>query len=245
MHESFLSPTELKGKLMDTFKGKLPSTYDFQIGYFTKKGNSKRWIEQEADLVSMYGQFENSDTITIFCDGKQKEAVGQARKRKRTTDDDAGSASDHEEKVRHVAEQLSEKHGDKWDQKQYLLWARMYVNKQWKSLDEEPDIPLLRGGLKKVPRKESISDAITGAAIAFAKALTPQNTPTPTPTKQSSGTHSPLPTGVSPASKAKLSSTYISQLRELQELRESGVLSEEEFQEQKMFALNNIRGMNK
>ena len=51
----------------------------------------------------MYGQSENSDTITIFCDGKQKEAVDQARKRKRTTDDDAGSASDHEEKVRHVA----------------------------------------------------------------------------------------------------------------------------------------------
>ena len=65
--------------------------------------------------------------------------------------------------------------------------------------------------------------------------------------QQSSSTHtpqSPLPSGVSPASKAKLSSAYISQLRELQELRESGVLSEEEFQEQKMFALNNTRGDN-
>ena len=183
----------------------------------------------------------------FFVMENKREAVGQARKRKRAIDDDASSASDHEEEVKRVSEQLSEKHGDKWDQKQYLLWARMYVNKQWKSLNEEPDIPLLRGGLKKVPRKESISDAITGAAIAFAKALTPQNAPTPTPIpmKQSSDTHSPLPTGVSPASKAKLSSTYISQLRELQELRESGVLSEEEFQEQKMFALNNIRGMNK
>ena len=66
MHDSFSSPTELKGKLVDTFKGKLPSTYDFQIGYFTKKGNSKRWIKQEADLLSMYKQFDHSDTIIIF-----------------------------------------------------------------------------------------------------------------------------------------------------------------------------------
>ncbi len=68
MHDSFSSPTELKGKLMDAFKGKLPSTYmyNFQIGYFTKKGSSKRWIEQEADLLSMYKQFDHSDTITIF-----------------------------------------------------------------------------------------------------------------------------------------------------------------------------------
>ena len=38
---------------MDTFKEKLPSTYDFQIGYLTKKGSSKWWIEQEADLQCM------------------------------------------------------------------------------------------------------------------------------------------------------------------------------------------------
>ena len=67
VHESFSSPTDLRGKLMDTFKGKLLSTYDFQIGYLTKRGSSKWCIEQEADLISMY---THSDTITIFCDGK-------------------------------------------------------------------------------------------------------------------------------------------------------------------------------
>jgi hypothetical protein len=169
--------------------------------------------------------------------------VANARKRKRAADDFTTSASNHEEEIKRIAGQLSEKHGDLWDRKQYLLWARMYVNIQWTSLDKEPDIhvPLLRGGLKKVPKEESISEAIAGAAIAFAKTLSVPSTPSssiPTPSK-------PLPDGVSPASKAKLSSAYISQLRELQELRENGVLSEEEFQEQKRFALNNIRGMNK
>ena len=90
-------------------------------------------------------------------------------------------------------------------------------------------------------KKEVFSEAITGAVIAFAKTLSMQNTPsssTQTPCQ-------PLPSGVSHASKAKLSNAYISQLCELQELHKNGVLSEKEFQEQKMFALNNIRGMNK
>ena len=50
-------------------------------------------------------------------------------------------------------------------------------------------------------------------------------------------------TGVSPSSKARLSGQYIKQLKSLQELRESGVLSEEEFKEQKTFALRNIHGV--
>ena len=86
--------------------------------------------------------------------------------------------------------------------------------------------------------KQSVVEVIAGAATAFAKALTPQRMSPPK--KQSS-----VQTSVSPASKAKLSGAYISQLRELQQLRESGVLDEDEFQEQKRFALDNIRGMNK
>ena len=52
---------------MDTFIDKLPDSFDFQVGYVTKKGSSKRWIEQEADLTSMYKQLEGSETVTI-CD---------------------------------------------------------------------------------------------------------------------------------------------------------------------------------
>ena len=52
-------------------------------------------------------------------------------------------------------------------------------------------------------------------------------------------------TDVSPCSKARLSGQYIEQLKSLQELKESGVLSEEEFEEQKTFALQNIRCLNK
>ena len=49
--------------------------------------------------------------------------------------------------------------------------------------------------------------------------------------------------GISPSSKAKISAMYLSQLKSLQELRASA-LSEEEFEEQKKFALKSIRGLN-
>ena len=127
---------------MDTVKGKLPSTYDFQISYLTKRGSSKRCIEQEADLISMYAQFDHSDTVTTFCNGNQENETN-TRKHQCTADNFVTSASDHEE-VRQVGEQLSEKHGDLRDRKQYLLWARIYID-QWKNLYEEPDIPLLCG----------------------------------------------------------------------------------------------------
>ena len=50
--------------------------------------------------------------------------------------------------------------------------------------------------------------------------------------------------GISPVSKANLSGQYLQQLRTLQQLRENTVLTDEEFQEQKRFLLENIRGIN-
>ncbi len=57
---------------------------------------------------------------------------------------------------------LWNKHGTKYNEKQFNLWARMIVNKQ-EDLGEPPNIPLT-GDIKK----ETLSE---GAACAFAKAL--------------------------------------------------------------------------
>ena len=73
---------------MHSFREKVPSSGDFPVGYITKRGNSKRWIEQGADLNSMYRQFESGDTITFFCDGKSEKSENK-RKRKSATEDSA------------------------------------------------------------------------------------------------------------------------------------------------------------
>ena len=137
---------------MDTFIDKLPDSFDFQVGYVTKKGSSKRWIEQEADLTSMYKQLEGSETVTIFCDGKHKEPTPPT--------------SDHEGEIKQVANDLSERHGSKWNHRQYQIWARMHVNNQWDRLDEPPNIPLISGGIK-ISRKETLSETLSGAAVAL------------------------------------------------------------------------------
>lgn len=116
----------------------------------------------------------------------------------------------------------------------------MIVNKQWKSYDDPPEVPLITGGAQKFPRRETFSEAITGAAVTFAKAIFPQKN------QQSiaQAAKTPVQSGVSPMSKAQLSSEYITQLKLLQELCDCGVLSDEEFLEQKSFALDNIRSIN-
>ena len=224
----------------------MPSSGDFPVGYITKRGNSKRWIEQAADLNSMYKQFESGDTITFFCDGKSEKSGENKRKRKCATEDTSDSAhGDHEQQIKKIALDLADMHGEKYNDNQFRLWARMMVNKQHNDMDHPPNIPLITGGVKKHARKESLTDAISGAATAFAKALASHRASPQKPTQPCAAATYAINTGVSPSSKARLSGQYIEQLKSLQELRESGVLSEEEFEEQKTFALQNIRCLNK
>lgn len=236
-HNLFTSPTTLKMKLMDTFKDKLPSTPDLiLLGYIAKRGG-KRGIEKELDLTSMYKQFDMHDPITLYCEIKSA-TIDPKRKRKAPTEPDS-DIEDHETEVKKAADKLKEIHGEeKYDSRQLMPWGRMIVNKQWKSYDDPPDVPLITGGARKFPRKETFSEAITGAALAFANAISPQSS------KQTQAAKTSVQSGVSPMSKARLSSEYITQLKSLQELRDCGVLSAEEFIEQKTFILDNIRSIN-
>jgi len=60
---------------------------------------------------------------------------------------------DHELKVKKVALDLGARHGDKYDDNQLKLWARMMVNKQHDDMDNPPNIPLITGGIKRHARK--------------------------------------------------------------------------------------------
>jgi len=54
IHEKFTSPEAIKEKLRDTFTENVPDNLEFEIGYFEKPGNSKRWIETVDDVEAMY-----------------------------------------------------------------------------------------------------------------------------------------------------------------------------------------------
>lgn len=236
MQEKFLSPGVLENKLKESFNKQLSG--HIEIGYIAKKGNRKRWIIGTDDLASMYKQCDAGNAITLFCEACAEPAsLGTGTRKHRS------SYSDHEDDVKRIALDLSDQHGKTYTEQQFRLWARMIVNGQHSDHEEPPNVPLLTGGTKKTPKKDSFTEAITGAATAFANVLTSSSKVNDGPTTP---THNvPQHTSVSPRSKAQLSSVYIAQLKDLQGLLESGVLTDDEFKEQKEIALQSIRNMNK
>ena len=69
-------------------------------------------------------------------------------------------------------------------------------------MENPPDIPAFSGSVPKKSRKESVTDVLAGAALAFAKAFTSEKT------NQTSGSasvsHPPVTSGVSPSKAIEL-----------------------------------------
>ena len=107
---------------------------------------------------------------------------------------------------------------------------------QHDSLDEPPRIPLFTGTCgTKGSRRDSLTDALTSAATAVVGILSH---------KDHAESSSDASGKVSPAKRARVSGQYLGHLEKLKNIHESGVLSCEEFEEQKAFALKNIRQLN-
>ena len=68
--------------------------------------------------------------------------------------------------------QLKDKHGSNYSGPQLRLWARMIIAKTHDSVEKPPNVPMITG-LNSRQRTDSFSDAMSNAATAFAKALSP------------------------------------------------------------------------
>ena len=246
IHEKFTSPEAIKEKLRDTFTENVPDSLEFEIGYFEKPGNSKRWIETVDDVEAMYCSNQSDDTYTLWCDGrKEGSCSGELLKRKNTCDSDTAEPHNKrakkEDEIETTFRTLRKEHSDKFSDPQLRLWARMYANGLHNDLENPPNVPAITGEPTKRKREEKVqplTEALAGAATAITKALITSQRPStpPSSVRQS--------TGISPASKANLSGQYLQQLRTLQQLRENEALTEEEFQEQKRLLLHNLTGLN-
>ena len=98
----------------------------------------------------------------------------------------------------------------------------MIRTSQWKDFNTPPNVPMITG---KVSRKEKSSntvvDTLATAAVAIIKELKKDAT---------SSKRACTPGGMSPGKKVELSSQYLKQLKEIQNLRDEGVLTLEEFE---------------
>ena len=121
----------------------------------------------------------------------------------------------------------------------------MITNKQHRDKTIPPNIPMIVGKIDKKHKKE-FSECLSDCAVAIVEALKGPPTPMPadaTPKCHCNTTNRGLSDGISPGKKVNLRSQYLSQLKTLQTLRDDGVLTVEEFHDEKASILNTLKGM--
>ena len=117
-----------------------------------------------------------------------------------------------------------------YDSPRIQLWARMISSGLHEDYYEPPDIPAFSGNGCKRSRRDSLSDSLSGAAMAFANALSKGNS-------TDKDKHStPATEVVSSSQVIDLGIKYFEQLRYLQSLLDNGILSEEEYVNRKIIS---------
>ena len=231
--EQFESVTQIKMKLIEEFGDQVPSQLDFSVGYYDGSQQAKTWLVTRDDLDALYKKYPNGGNVSLWCDGRSTDSVP---KRKRDLDSQPGSSyrQGKEEETEKTYMELREKHGSKYDAPRLRLWARMISTGLHSDYDTPPEIPAFLGSTPKRSRRESFSDAISGAAVAFAGALKEREKGQEQPT-------SVVPSGTSPGRSVELRMKNYEQLRYLQQLYDDGILTGEEYQEQKQLIITSIR----
>ena len=239
----FESVKALRSALYHELECEIPDG-DYNVGYFEGSQHRKKWLVSPADLESMYVHFKGKKHIPLWCDGKEsgtdscdEQPCKKKKKKSKDKDTHTKKVSEQEEELESVFQNLREKHGSKWSGPQYRLWARAIVSGVHESDSQPPNAPMFTGGLQKQP-KESLVDAFAGAATAIAKAFSPK--PLQDVAATSTMGHS---AHFSPGKKVEIRMKNLEQLRILQNLMEDGILSRDEFSEQKRIVLQSLNNL--
>lgn len=104
-------------------------------------------------------------------------------------------------------------------------------------LENPPNVPSFSNPAKR-QRTNSLSDSLTGAAVAFANTLSGAQRPVNT---TSISAPAPSVLGVSPGKTIELRMKSYEQLRYLQQMYDDGVIDLEEYKEQKKNVLGSLR----
>ena len=234
----FTSVTAIRVSLIDQFDEQVPESVKFNVGYID--GRHQMSLFNNEDLNLMYSKHKFGGEIILWCDGRCREDSRSSRKR--DIDTSLLKRQEREDQIDGTFKDLKSKHNDNYSVPQLQLWSRMICTNLHDNMDKPPNIPAFGGSTKK-PRKESVTDAITGAAATVIKALrTPDvNGSSNSKANVESESHRTPITGISPGKAVELRMKNLEQLRYLQNLFEDGILDEKEYAEQKNSILTSLR----
>ena len=242
---------------MEEFEGLVPETVEFEIGYFSGKQSKKQWLIGDEDIVQMYETLKKHN-ILLWCDRKQpvrtdnhERHSSQVDNRKRPSsqvDPPKSKRFELESEVDDIVTQLQEIHSDKFTIPQLRMWARYVQAGHYKDLKEPPPLPAFKG-IPKRAHKESLSDALAGAAVTIIDAIRSPQANVKTTTNLGLVINTPpknepaklVSVGVSPGRAAELRMRKLKELRELHSMLGEGILNEVEFVEQKTIVLESLQ----
>ena len=233
----------MRAKLVEEFQEQVPSDLTFNVGYFEGQSHSKISLVCNDDLDCMYAHCNKKGEITLWCDSRvELSDEGGRPLGKRRKEEAASRRQEKEEEVDEVFEELMEAHHGDFSTPQLRLWARMIASHLHDDRESPPNIPAFGKSIPKRSQQQSFSDAISGAAVAFAQALKNDHDD---PSKTATPTHARTTTtgGLSPVKVVDLRMKNFEQLRYLQQLYDDGVLSLPEYTEQKEIILCTLRNL--
>ena len=238
-HGKFTSVIDLRVKLIEEFGDLMPSNISFLVGYFGQH-NKKLSLSTTEDLGSMYASYSSplKKVINLWCESRERDEELDLPKSKRQK---MSKREEKESKVDEIVQELKENSDKGFSQAQYRLWARMIITGAHSSKDTPPQIPMFSGvPLKRKAAKITPEESIITAAAAIAKAVSVASSQTTIVNSPQS--QSPLSiSGVSPGRAADIRGKNFNQLSVLRKLLEDGVLSQDEFDEQKDIILEGLR----
>ena len=207
----------------------------YSIGYYEGRHHSKKWLTTDQDLTVMYQKIPCGD-LSMWCDPQEvSDDVDDihARDRSPVRPSKCGKREEKDTAMDDIFEDLKSRHGNNYSGPQLRLWARMISNGVYTDKDDPPRVPMITGTPSR-PKKELLTEALTGAATAIANVFkTSPNRPT----------NSTTVVGISPCKAAELRMKNLEQLQYIQQLMEDHILSENEYAEQKEIILNTLRKM--
>ena len=231
-------------KLVDEFKELVPDNLSFNVGHFEGHSHSKIWLVTREDFTTMYQKYPKGEVV-LWCDARCDDDDDAGNRRKRKKDGETlTKRQEKEEEVDDIFRQLKERHGEKFDIPRLRLWARTICGNLHDDFETPPDLPAFRNEAPKKMKRDSLSDALTGAAVAFANVFSSNPQPTQNPATAGRAGPAVPPVGLSPSKAVDLRMKNFQQLRYLQQLYEDGILTTKEFEEQKEKILSSLRKLN-
>ena len=169
-------------------------------------------------------------------------AEGESAPKKRKTDtQDVPSLSETADNDE-IYKKLKAKHPDMANPKP-RFWAKLISRGRYDDYDNIPPIPLLQedssGGKKN--KKNSLSDALVDAAVAFAQTCHSSHVANASPQRTTTSTG--ISSNLSPMKYAQLHRSSLEDLKTLKSLYEENVISESEFADEKERILSTLKSL--